>query len=576
MKKIFLCLLVFSIAFLGITHVNAEEQVTLRVLVIEINPILKTIENTDLYGNNGHPYVSEYFNQDRNIDLNEMKEDIEQMSHGYVKIEFVKFEYLDEFPTYTSYISLMDGTAANRYDEETYITMARSSRYRDVGDWYSFMYDTRNKPVDYTFDYGYIINKFDLVNRKNNDEFDQVWLNTIDPAATFETMMVGRNAYWINGNPINYDCDNFMIANLSISRRDANLHAYGHSSEFILNNVFNRDNWAYGKTYYDDTIDNYNQLNLWQKFSMPDIESTGENAGVGNVHYPYNGRNDYDYTNSNYTYTYWRNWLNYPDLSGEKVLDNYNAWMDFEVNKALDDTEEKDPDRLYMRFWYYLMPHIEGRTADGFYNNWWKYIISMDYVTEIEQNEKDNTINVNIGSEVKLDCNLKYVSGKTVNLSEISLDNNIHISGDTLEFENGKLVAKKIGNSILTICYDGVCVDYNVVTKKASLFNITTIIVIIIVLAVIGGIIFFIRKKPKKDKKKDNVVVPPKEETPSDKPVEEHVESTKPVEDAVESTKPEVHITPPPNGYPDESSDNKIPDFPQIDMSSNNHKEDKK
>jgi len=50
----------------------------LKVFVIEINPILKSITNTNLYkSNNGHPYVSEYFSQDRVRALNEVKEDLQ-------------------------------------------------------------------------------------------------------------------------------------------------------------------------------------------------------------------------------------------------------------------------------------------------------------------------------------------------------------------------------------------------------------------------------------------------------------------------------------------------------------------
>ena len=48
-----------------------------KVFVIEINPMLKSITNLNLYkSNNSHPYISEYFSKDRVRALNELKEDL--------------------------------------------------------------------------------------------------------------------------------------------------------------------------------------------------------------------------------------------------------------------------------------------------------------------------------------------------------------------------------------------------------------------------------------------------------------------------------------------------------------------
>ena len=63
-------------------------------MVIEINPILRTVQNSSLYHNNdGHPYVSEYFGQDRNKAVEEVKSDLEEMSHNYLNIEIVKWKW---------------------------------------------------------------------------------------------------------------------------------------------------------------------------------------------------------------------------------------------------------------------------------------------------------------------------------------------------------------------------------------------------------------------------------------------------------------------------------------------------
>ncbi len=84
--------------------VEKNNQQDLKVLVIEINPILESITNTELYPDNeGHPKVSEYFGQDTYKALEELKLDLEFASHGYLNIIF-EHEYLNEFPRYKGYI----------------------------------------------------------------------------------------------------------------------------------------------------------------------------------------------------------------------------------------------------------------------------------------------------------------------------------------------------------------------------------------------------------------------------------------------------------------------------------------
>ena len=72
MKKILVFLLLLNI------YIQFDiNKKTLRVIVIEINPILSSITNKKLYkNNNGHPYVSEYFSQKRERSVAEMVEDI--------------------------------------------------------------------------------------------------------------------------------------------------------------------------------------------------------------------------------------------------------------------------------------------------------------------------------------------------------------------------------------------------------------------------------------------------------------------------------------------------------------------
>jgi len=194
----------------------------LKVFVIEINPILKSITNTNLYkSNNGHPYVSEYFSQDRVRALNEVKEDLQFSSHGQLRVQIVQHYILDEFPKYTKKINLLNGISDYRFDENTYVSISKSDNGKDKGDWFKLLKNPLfNAPGPYTFDYEYIIQKYDLVNKKNKNMFDHVWILGIDPISTYETMMVGSNSFWINGNPINKNCKKFYdSSNFNIKKR---------------------------------------------------------------------------------------------------------------------------------------------------------------------------------------------------------------------------------------------------------------------------------------------------------------------------------------------------------------------
>ena len=148
----------------------------------------------------------------------------------------------------------------------------------------------------YSFDYRYFIERLDLINRRNNKEFDQVWIISMDPSFSYETMMVGRNSYWVNGLPYYADCDNFIIGGASMSRRDAQLHANCHGIENILDGAFARGSvniigWGGEKVLkryfitYDDYKENdidisteeaYNNLNYWEKFILQSYTNSSE------------------------------------------------------------------------------------------------------------------------------------------------------------------------------------------------------------------------------------------------------------------------------------------------------------
>ena len=471
-------IVIVSVFVLLCSATNVEAADKIKVFLIEINPKLQTVP--------GKPKVSEFFQQDLNAAKNELIKDLEYSSHGNISIQVVSNQYLNEFPTYRGKVKLKNGSMAHRFDEATYLKYAGYSG-GSKGNWYNLLTNNIfNATEAYSFDYDYIFKKYDLINKSNQNVFDQVWLLTIDPVFTYETIMVGRKPFWINAPGYQADCPNFQVINISISRRDANLHALGHGVEGTLNAVFSDDyqEWTgYNNKgtyrYYYPSYDSYKQnsvtinpkkyadLNYWEKFTLGTYSNTMNYGSVGNVHFPFNGKEGYDYTNTSKVYTNWKEWLNYPNITGKFVLDNNDSWKKNAGNNSLGSSENKDPDRLFMRFWFYLMPHIEGYTEDGYSNNWWQYFRTLDFVTKIKVDKKEYS-GIKVGDDINLKYTLVYNSGKTETITNPNASySNIQIKGDSVKKNGSKISAANMGESVVSVYYDGKHVDikYKVDTK---------------------------------------------------------------------------------------------------------------
>jgi hypothetical protein len=411
------------------------------------------------YIENKSMYAADYINQSESVEacVKELKEDIEYSSNNIVKCNIVKNDYLDEFATYKCGVKLLNGKSENRLDDETWLKIMSDDNGNAswYGNWdrVKKYLDTSKYEYDYGFDYDYIINKFDLVNRKNNKEFDQVWLVTISPINTYESVMVGKTAYWINGPAFIKDCNNFPIINLSIERRDANIECFGHMTEYIMNKVYTTaTNSGYSYNIFSQL--KYDNFNLWDKFTL-NYGKFGDDFkfyGIGNLHFPPNGEYDYDWSNETKVQSTWKDWKdNYPNLTGKTVLTNCDTWLS---------GHEEYKDTLYAgryhhRWWLSLFPHVSGKTIDGYSNNWWDYIITMDFAINVSPENELIQMKTN---EVLpyLTFNIEYNSGKNDKVNVSKMDNNINISNkDVVNFQNGKLKTLKEGSSSVSYYVDG-------------------------------------------------------------------------------------------------------------------------
>ena len=421
----------------------------LRVLVIEQNPTLESLGIS----------AAEKLGQldDLEVVVDEMIEDIEYSSHGNVKVEIVGYEKFDEFVTSKELMILSNGTRSYTLDEDTWFDLMKNG-------WRTYWLNKDvNEIGEYQYDYNHLINTFDLIERRNNDEFDQVWLVGVDPINPYETIMVGNSAYWVNGKEMKKDCDNFLIMTLYVSRRDANFECFGHFAENVMRNVFGRSYNSYKPNEIEiNSKADLEKLNLWERFCLTMYSTNGTYASAGNIHFSPNSEDDYDWLNEEYVESDWIDWRdNYPNLTGETVLTNYTTWCPTGNKNTVC--------RDHHRWWFSLFPHVEGRTEDGYSNNWWDYLVSLDFATaiidsdvvEIEEDDSEKLSDIYV--------KVRYNSGKTAKIKLSELEETIKIDNEKIvTIKNGKLVAKKEGKTFIEIAVDGIYAQIDIEVVEAE------------------------------------------------------------------------------------------------------------
>lgn len=219
-------MIICMISFNSLVFAKGVEEHDLRVLIIEQNPTIVSMGIT----------ATEALGQAKDLELvvDEMIEDIEYGSHNLVDVEIVGYEIFDEFVTSKQKMTLADGSRSYTLDEATWFELMGNG-------WRNYWVNKDvNKIGEYQYDYNHLIESFNLIERRNNNEFDQVWLVGADPINPYESVMVGSNPYWVNGPGIEKDCDNFIIMTLYVSRRDANFECFGHMAENIMRKVFRK------------------------------------------------------------------------------------------------------------------------------------------------------------------------------------------------------------------------------------------------------------------------------------------------------------------------------------------------
>ena len=274
-------------------------------------------------------------------------EDMREISRGNANYQVVEWIYMNEMPRSTS---------GQAYDPDEYYATLVAADKATRGDYWL---DDRWHDWGFTFDYDYYLTQFDVYGQVDRWEIDEVWIfaGPMVGVTLNETCMAGRNAFFINGEPIEHDCRPFVIYGFNYERGVGEmLEDAGHRAEFILSNVFG----------WPDYNKDYSLFNDWEKFCVYDQVKEGC-AGVGEVHFAPNSERDYDWGNPRYVLSNCNDWVNYPNLTGETQSVNCQLWGNGDT-------------RAHHKWWFSLLPHADGFNEETQkYNNWWIYF-TLDYL----------------------------------------------------------------------------------------------------------------------------------------------------------------------------------------------------
>lgn len=294
--------------------------------------------------------------------------DVQEASHGHVRYQIVERIELDEFPV------KQDGF---RYDDASYLRAWRARSGFHHPD---------------TADYPALLRRTDFARKVEAGQADELWIMAFPYAGLYESCMGGRGAIWCNGPVIPGTAQisrRFVVMGFNFERGVGEmLEDLGHRAESIMEHVFRdvaeedvknqeprtRTSWwqrLLGTAEDESPIENRKSEivnlsgNLWKQFIRYDKTHPGM-ASCGNVHFAPSSQRDYDWGNQRPVLSNADDWLNYPNFTGAVREMHCAEWGNGDI-------------RQHHIWWMKRFPHVEGTTPTGKLNNWWEYVIGLEF-----------------------------------------------------------------------------------------------------------------------------------------------------------------------------------------------------
>lgn len=319
-------------------------SITKRVLVLNFDPIWQSNKplTSALSWNNPITIQDNFIN------------DIRTTSHNYANYQVVNIQTIRDYPVKIS---------GRKFTKTTYqncVNNPLSSSFCDEG-----------------IDYLRLINDYNICNQVNSGTIDEVWLWGGPWFGYWEAVMSGPGAIITNGPAIvGTNCNRkFHIMGFNYERGvETMLESFGHRVEGTLK-------YAYGGWNTDQTTE-------WNRFTLLNKDANGKSS-CGNIHLPYNGLFDYDFSNKTSVLSRCEDWLNFPSTKGEVKTQNCDAWSCTHYG--------------YMKYWLTHLPYRTGMSNNR-HNNWWYYVMDFDQaIKPVNYTEKWYTI-LNSGYDYNTSC----------------------------------------------------------------------------------------------------------------------------------------------------------------------------
>lgn len=265
-------------------HTNGNQPQTVKVLVINYEPQIPSEGGKKLWEVFG-------WNDPRSL-AQSLSEDIERASGNSIDIEITQWRDLNKFPAFE------DGF---RYQPDEYVQNRRTNSGWHQGN----------------IDFPAMVAEEGIASVIDRGIADEVWFygdHYFIPVIG-ESWMAGPGAFFING-PVFPDIPvsrAFACMGFNYERgADLQLHNMGHRTESTMNRIYGGWNLSSPTT-------------NWDRFSANDVQSNGL-AGVGTTHFPANAVEDYDTDNLRVVQSWADDFLNYPNLTGNKEPVSRSTW----------------------------------------------------------------------------------------------------------------------------------------------------------------------------------------------------------------------------------------------------------
>jgi hypothetical protein len=259
-------------------------------------------------------------------------DDLAECSGGFLQYQIVDWRDVDDFPL------KKDGF---RYTGQTYLRCHAG-------------HEAWHQPD--AVDYHAIFRTYDIPQRVEDGEIDEVWLWGFPYAGFWESTMAGHGAYFCNSPPVQGVSTSRIFVTMGFNYERGvgeMLESFGHRVESIMRHVYG--SWEPRETH------------AWNRFTLYDQVAPGH-AACGNVHFAPNSQRDYDWGNRRNVWSTCDDWLDYPHLAGRRRQVNCTEWGNGDI-------------RAHHRWWLQHLPRTPDRT-DGKLNNWWAYVADFNRYPE--------------------------------------------------------------------------------------------------------------------------------------------------------------------------------------------------